>query len=186
LPTAKTWTTMPSLIARSKFTSRTFSSKQSAKGHYNKQGLAVLDSRKQQVQWIKSTTSLTRETKRKKVGRRLKNAFSSYGLAPQLQKTKATIIPGEGQRTCSREPAGCPLEFSPPLSPGACSTRRPSAVGSMRGHGMGRLRSGRKVRRSESATFCLQHHAPGRASAEEYQGSHKGDMVAYHAPRKGD
>ena len=59
-------------------------------------------------------------------------------------------------------------------------------VESTGGHGAGRLRSRCEIRCSESATFCLQHQAPGCASAKEYQGSHKGDMVAYHAPWKGN
>ena len=71
---------MPSLITRSKFTSGTVSLEQSAGGHYNKQKLDVLDSGRQRIQWIKSTTSLKRETKRK----------------------KATITLGERQRTRSR------------------------------------------------------------------------------------
>ena len=59
-------------------------------------------------------------------------------------------------------------------------------AGSTEGYGAGILRSRRELRRSESATFCLQHQAPGRAGTEEYQGSHKGDTIAYHAPKKGD
>ena len=119
------------------------------------------------------------------------NTMDQIHYIPQAgnKKKKGDDHPGREaedtlKRTRSREPAGCPRDLLPPLSPGARSTRRPATVGSSGGHSAGRLRSRCEVRRSEGATFCLQHQAPSWASTEEYQGSHKGDMVAYHAPWK--
>ena len=106
--------------------------------------------------------------------------------SPKLQRIEAMTTPGRKQMTRSREPTGSSPKRSPPPSPGARLARRTTVVGDAGGHDAGRLRSRREVRRSDSATFNLQHDAPARAGTKEHQGSHKGDMVAYHTPWKGN
>ena len=106
--------------------------------------------------------------------------------SPKLQRIGTATTLGKKRRTRSGEPTGSYPGCSPPPSPGARLVRSPVAVGDTGGHDAGRLRSRRKVRRSDTATFDLQHDAPARAGTRECQGSHRGDMVAYHAPWKGN
>ena len=177
----------PSPIVRSRFTSTSGLFRQLAKSHYNEPGRSDPNSRKTQIQWIKSTgfpqSGKPKEKRREGTPRTPSPAMAS---SPKLQRTGTATTPGKKQRTRSREPTGSYPGCSPPPSPGACLVRSPVVVGDTGGHDAGRLRSRHEVRRSESATFCLQHQAPGRTSAKEYQGSHKGDMVSYHSPWKGN
>ena len=106
--------------------------------------------------------------------------------SPKLQRMGTATTPGKKQRTRSGEHTGSYPGCSPPPSPGGRLVRSPIAVGDTGGHDAGRLQSRREVGRSESTTFCLQHHASAHAGTKEYQGSHEGDMVAYHAVWKGN
>jgi len=177
----------PSPIVQSRFTSTSGLFRQLAKSHYNELGRSDPNSRKTQIQWIKSIgfpqSGKPKEKRREGTPRMPSPAMAS---SPKLQRMGTATIPGKKQRTRSGEPTGSYPGCSPPPSPGARLVRSPVAMGDTGGHDAGRLRSRRKVRRSDTATFDLQHDAPARAGTKECQGNHRRDMVTYHTPWKGN
>ena len=177
----------PSLIVQNKFTSTSDLLRQLAKSHYNEPGQSDPNLEKTQNTMDQIHRSPTRwETKRKGREGAPRTPSPAMASSPKLQRIGAATTPGKKQKTRIGEPTGSSPGFSPHPSPGARLVRSPVAVGDTGGHDAGRLQSRCEVGRSESTTFCLQHQAPDRTSAKEYRGSHRGDMVAYHAPWKGN
>ena len=123
---------------------------------------------------------------KKKGGKAPQECLLQLWPRPSAAEDKGSDHPGRGAEDMLKRARGVSSGVFAASFPRGLFHQKTYSGGEHERPRRGRLRSGRKVRCSESATFYLQHHAPGRASAEEYQGSHKGDMVAYHAPRKVD
>ena len=120
----------PSPIVQSRFTSTSGLFRQLAKSHYNEPGRSDPNSRKTQIQWIKSTgfpqNGKPKEKRREGTPRTPSPAMAS---SPKLQRTGTATTPGKKQRTRSGEPTGSYPMCSPPPSPGARLVRSLVVVG---------------------------------------------------------